>query len=78
MYVKGMVQLFGTTYRIVRLKMGYYQVVRIHDEVVAGWFSCDQSLVVTPGAVDTPLMQQLASLAVQRGKTSWMGPRVVR
>jgi len=77
MRVKGMVQLFGVTYRVIRLQMGKYQVIRIHDEVAVGSFSCEQTLEVTPlGGVDSALMRQLAALAVQRGKTSWMGPRV--
>ena len=76
MHVKGMVQLFDTTYRVVRLERGHYQVVRIRDEVVAGSFVCAQRLEVTPAAVDAPLMKQLAALAVRVGKTSWMGPRV--
>lgn len=71
-----MVQLFGTTYRVLRVQSGCYQVVRIRDEVVVGSFSCGQTLKVTPLAVDAGLMRQLAAAAVYRGKTSWMGPSV--
>jgi hypothetical protein len=72
-----MVQLFGTTYRVLRVQAGHYEVVRIRDEVVVGSFSCGQTLNVTPLTVDAGLMRRLAAMAVYRGKTSWMGPCVV-
>ena len=77
MYIKGMVQVLGATYRITRLKAGHYQAHRISDEVVAGSFSCGQTLEVQPLGVDVVLMRLIAAAAVQRGKTSWMGPRIV-
>src|SRR5262245_41292920 len=39
--VKGMVQVEGTTYRISRVKLRFYEVVRILDNEVIGWFSSD-------------------------------------
>lgn len=72
----GMVQLFGTTYRVLRARSGCYEIVRIRDDVLVGSFSCGLTLSVTPLAVDAGLMKQLARAAVYRGKTSWMGPRV--
>ena len=76
MRITGMFQLLGTTYRVSRVNSGRYLVVRIHDEVVAGSFSCGKSLEVVPMAVDLKLMRQLAGAAVYGGKTSWMGPSV--
>jgi hypothetical protein len=75
MYVKGMVQVLGTTYRVSRLKLGSYEVVRIHDELTVGRFECSTTLQVTALAIDEPLMKLLAAAAVQNGRTSWMGPR---
>jgi hypothetical protein len=73
---KGMIQVLGTTYRVVRLQVGRYQVVRIHDDVVVGAFACMKNLEIIAASVDAELMKQIASAAVQQGKTSWMGPRV--
>lgn len=69
-----MVQVLGTTYRVLRMQLGSYQVVRIHDEAVAGSFSCGRTLEVVALGVDAALMRQLAGAAVHGGKTSWMGP----
>jgi hypothetical protein len=76
MYIKGMVQVLGATYRITRVAAGNYRVIRISDEACAGSFSCGQTLEVLPLGVDAALMRVIAAAAVQRGKTSWMGPRV--
>lgn len=72
----GMIQLFGTTYRILQVRRRCYQVVRLHDEAVAGSFSCGRTLQVAALAVDSALMMQLAGAAVYFGRTSWMGPGV--
>jgi hypothetical protein len=77
MYSTGMIQLFGTTYRISRVRSGCYEIIRICDEVLAGSFSCGQKLQVVPLAVHAELMWRLAAVAVQRGKTNWMGPQCI-
>jgi hypothetical protein len=71
--IKGMVQVFGTTYRVVRVRPGNYEVTRIHDEVVVGCFTCERIVQVTALMVDDGLMRQIARAAVQQGRTSWMG-----
>lgn len=76
MYIKGMVQVLGATYRITRVAACNYSVTRISDETCAGSFSCGQTLEVHPLGVDAELMRIIAAAAVQRGKTSWMGARV--
>ena len=38
MHIKGMVQVAGTTYRIVRRERGHYDVVRILDDERVGSF----------------------------------------
>jgi hypothetical protein len=75
----SMVQLFGTTYRISEVRSGFYEVVRILDEAVAGSFSLGHGplLSVVPVAVDAALMRRLVAAAVQSGKTSWMGARAM-
>lgn len=74
----SMLQLFGTTYRISEVRAGFYEVVRILDEALAGSFSVGHGslLNVVPIGVDADLMKRLVAAAVQRGKTSWMGARV--
>ena len=75
--IKGMVQVLGTTYRVVRLQVGRYEVVRIHDEAVVGAFACLKNLEIIAASIDAALMQKIACAAVKQGKTSWMGRRVV-
>lgn len=71
--IKGMVQVLGTTYRVVQLQLAGYSVIRIHDDALVGGFSCGNTLETTPVSVDAGLMRQIASAAVQLGRTSWMG-----
>ncbi len=71
--VKGMVQVAGTTYRIVRLKHGEYGVVRVLDDVRVGAFSNKSAVEVSPEGIEAPLMREIARVAIQGAKTSWMG-----
>ena len=71
--VKGMVQVAGTTYRIVRLGSGQYQVVRILDDKVVGTFQSFPRVEVTSNQIDTNLLLEIARAAVQGAKTSWVG-----
>lgn len=75
--IKGMVQVLGTTYRVVRVELGSYEVVRILDESMVGSFSCAQTVEIQALSVTPSLMRQIASAAVQKGRTSWMGRAVV-
>jgi len=68
-----MVQVKGTTYRIVRLMPKSYQAVRILDDLLVGSFRCDLALEVTPVAVDSTEMRQIAQAAIRQAKTSWVG-----
>jgi len=74
--IKGMVQVLGTTYRVVRLQVGRYQVIRIHDDTVLGAFVCGPTLEIIGRSTDVSLMRQIAAAAIQQGKTSWMGRQV--
>ena len=71
--VRGMVQVAGTTYRIVRLARGQYNVVRVLDDVRVGGFTSSPHVEVRPAAIDSELMLEIARHAIQRAKTSWVG-----
>ena len=70
--VKGMVQVSGTTFRIVRLTRGHYEVVRILDDTKIGSFWCEPSLVVSEGP-NSELLREVARCAIQGGKCTWVG-----
>jgi hypothetical protein len=73
MHVKGMVQVDGVTYRLVRVSRGTYQVVRILDDVIVGSFQSLPRLAVTGAqGVDAELMERIARAALQGAKTSWV------
>ena len=70
--VKGMVQVAGSTFRIVRVSRGHYDVVRILDDARVGSFWSEPTLKVS----DSPqgdLLREIARCAIQGGKTSWIG-----
>ena len=69
---KGMIQFDGRTYRIERVMPHIYEAVRLLDNVVAGWFTSDLS-VIAPHAIDLFTLRGVARLAVQQAKTSWVG-----
>jgi hypothetical protein len=67
-----MIQVEGATYRIARVLPHIYEVVRILDNLVAGWFTSDLS-VIAPHAIDLFTLREVARQAVKQGKTSWVG-----
>ena len=71
--VKGMVQVQGTTYRIVRIKHGEYSVIRVLDDVTVGAFTSIAAMQVTSHAIDASVLREIARLAIQGAKTSWLG-----
>ena len=71
--VKGMVQLSGVTYRIVRVASGSYSVVRISDDTEVGTFSLAPALGIDARLIDPMVMREVARLAIQTAKTSSMG-----
>ena len=70
--VKGMVQVAGTTYRIVRVQRGQYDVVRILDDKRIGSFWCGSSFAVSD-TDNSELLREVARSAIQGGKTTWVG-----
>jgi hypothetical protein len=71
--VKGMVQVAGTTYRIVRIKRGHYSVVRVLDDVAVGSFSAGKSFEMVSAGIDAELLREIARVAIQGAKTTWVG-----
>ena len=71
--VKGMIQVQGTTYRIVRIQRGYYNVVRVLDDVAVGTFTAGAAVEITAQGIDPTVMREIARLAIQGAKTSWVG-----
>ncbi len=71
--VKGMVQVEGTTYRIVRLKRGHYKVVRVLDDAAVGVFSVGSTFEMAPDGIEDELMREIARVAIQGAKTTWVG-----
>jgi len=68
--VKGMVQVAGTTFRIVRIQQGHYEVVRILDDSRLGSFWSEPTFAVSESA-DRELLRAVARSAIQGGKTTW-------
>ena len=73
MVVKGMVQVEGTTYRIVRIKRGSYKVVRVLDDVSVGSFSVGSTFEMAPDGIEENLLREIARVAIQGAKTTWVG-----
>jgi hypothetical protein len=70
--VKGMVQVEGTTFRIVRVERGHYDVVRILDDTRLGSFWCEPTFAVSDSPNNT-LLREVARSAIHGGKTTWVG-----
>jgi hypothetical protein len=71
--VKGMVQLAGVTYRIIRVSTGSYSVVRISDDQTVGSFHLAPQLGVEAKHVEPQLLREVARLAIHTAKTSYVG-----
>jgi hypothetical protein len=71
--VKGMVQLAGVTYRIVRVAHGSYSVVRISDDMDVGRFHLAPTLGIQAQGVEPALLREVARLAIHTAKTSYAG-----
>lgn len=73
MNVKGMVQVAGSTYRVVRVGGGVYDVVRLLDDHRVGTFRSAPRLEVTLCHIEPALMMAIAREAIHAAKTSWVG-----
>lgn len=70
--VKGMVQVSGRTFRIVRIARGHYEVIRILDDTRIGSFWSEPNFKVSAGEHED-LVREVARCAIQGGKTTWVG-----
>lgn len=64
---KGMVQVFGRTYRIVQTEHGH-DVVRLLDDCRVGSFRCDPKLYVVDSRVAPELLLQVAREALRSSR----------
>jgi hypothetical protein len=71
--VKGMVQVAGTTYRVVRVAAGQYEVFRLLDDQSVGSFRSAPRLEVVSTTLERAEMTAIARMAVHSAKTSWVG-----
>jgi len=72
--VKGMVQVSGATYRVVRMTPGSYEVVRLLDDAKVGAFRLGPPMEIRAQGIEVELMRKIAKAAVQQAKTTWIGP----
>jgi hypothetical protein len=70
--VKGMVHLAGVTYRIVRVALGSYTIVRISDDRDVGGFSLAPALGFESRGLEPEVLREVARLAIHTAKTSYV------
>ncbi len=70
--IKGMVQLGSLTYRIVKVRRGTYQAIRLLDEVCIGTFFTVPRLSVRATGLDDAVLRAVATIAMREAKTSWL------
>ncbi len=75
--IKGMVQVGGNTYRIVRVSTANYEVVRVLDDARVGTFRCAPHVEVTAHSIGQDLLREIARTAIRGAKTSWVGRVVI-
>ncbi|MEO6601317.1 MAG: hypothetical protein ABIQ16_15675 [Polyangiaceae bacterium] len=73
--VKGMIQVHSLTYRIVRVRPGHYDVVRLLDDVNIGSFSLGKGREPVIDSDAPELLREVARAALQGGRTTW-APRL--
>lgn len=74
--VKGMVQVHSVTYRIVRVRPGHYDVVRLLDDVRVGGFSLGSRHETIVEGESPEVIREVARAALQGGRTTWAPRRL--
>jgi hypothetical protein len=74
--VKGMVQVHSVTYRIVRVRAGHYDVVRLLDDVRVGGFSLGTRHETIIEGDSPEIIREVARAALQGGRTTWTPRRL--
>jgi hypothetical protein len=64
---KGMVQVFGRTYRIVQTESGH-DVVRLLDDCRVGSFRCEPTLTIIDSRIAPELLRQVAREALRSSR----------
>ncbi len=75
--VKGMVQVHSVTYRIVRVRAGQYDVVRLLDDVRVGGFSLGTGREPLIEGDALQVIREVARAALQGGRTTWAPRRLL-
>ncbi len=70
--VKGMVQVNSVTYRIVRVRAGKYEIVRLLDDTRVGEFSLGAHTEALCDGAAPELIREIARVALQGGRPSWL------
>lgn len=77
--IKGMVQVAGQTYRIVKRAPGEYEIFRILDDLRVGSFASQPQLHVTAEqGIDPDLVRLIAVTALKIGKITYSSRRRLR
>jgi hypothetical protein len=66
-----MVQVNSVTYRIVRVRAGEYDIVRLLDDARIGMFSIAGQAAVPSEGSAAELIREVARAALQGARTSW-------
>jgi len=74
--VKGMVQVHSVTYRIVRVRSGHYDVVRLLDDVRIGSFTIGARRETLIEGESPEVIREVARAALQGGRTTWAPRRL--
>ena len=74
--VKGMVQVHSVTYRIVRVRAGQYDVVRLLDDARVGGFTLGMRREVIVEGDAPEVIREVARAALQGGRTTWAPRRM--
>jgi hypothetical protein len=67
-----MVQVKSVTYRIMRVRAGHYQVIRLLDDTSIGMFSLGGPTGVSLEGDAPEIVREVARAALQGAKTSWI------
>ena len=70
--IKGMVHFGALTYRIVKVRRGVYDAIRILDDVCIGTFRTIPRLSVQATGADDAVLRAVATEAMRQAKTSWI------
>jgi hypothetical protein len=70
---KGMVQVSGTTYRIVRAG-GVHQVFRLSDDGFVGSFAFSPALSLLECRIDAEILSAIARQALRSSRLDWRPP----